>query len=179
MEITTPETISQELCALVHKKCSARSTHIRQARHPGAVLGGDVRETEMSLYSCREHGSAHGRLSSLPRESVWTLPKLFPVFAFPSGFLTTQCRVGRSVRGHSPSEQHWGVLWLSEPVHDLLTPHCSLGRDRGATRKDLAASGMDTQGLSLHLCPGLLPTHSTGRRDHSGDQKFQGHWQPP
>lgn len=145
MKITTPETISQELCALVHKKCNARSTHIRQERHPGAVLGGDVRETQMSLYSCTEHGSTHGRLSFLPREDARTLPNLFPAFAFPSGLLTTQHRVGRSVRGHSPSGQQHGVLWRSEPVHDTLTHHCSLSGDRGATRKDSAALGMDTQ----------------------------------
>lgn len=150
------------------------------------VFGGDVGETEMSLHSCTERGSTHRGLTSIPREAAWTLPGLGSVFAFPSRLLTTQHGVGRSVRDQPPSEQPHIVLWLLEPVHDLLTYCCNLSAGRacrGATRKDhrLAATGRETHQAETLPLPRAAThvQHTTGGRDHSGDQQLQRQWQPP
>lgn len=160
--------------------------HLTSETSWSTVFGGDVGETETSLHSCTKRGSTHRRLTSVPREAAWTLPDLSSAFAFPAGLLTTQHGVGRSARDQPPSGQPHIVLWLSEPVHDLLTHHCSLsvGRAcRGATRKDhrLAASGMETQRAERLPLPGAASymQYTTGRRDRSGDQQLQRHWQPP
>lgn len=167
-EITSPEIISQELCASVHKKCSARSTHIQRARHPGTQLLQGTLERQkchcIHVQSMDPH--TQGKPPSpgkLPEPCLISGPHLL----FPQDY--------------SPPNKGWEYLseislrWPStcssvalRDLQDLLTRHCSFSTGRsctGASTKDrlLAASVMETHWLGLCLCLGLLPTHSIHR----------------
>lgn len=168
MEITSPEIISQELCACVHKKCSARSTHMQQAKHPGAqLLQGTL---ERQKCHCIHVQSMDPHTQGKPL-SPGKLPELClisgPRLLFPQDY--------------SPPNKVWeklseiSLLWTSthssvalRGLRNLLTHRCSLSTGRacrGDSTKDhlLAASVVETQRLGLCLCLGLLPTHSTHR----------------
>lgn len=186
MEITSPETISQELCALVHEKRNAMPD-------PPTSNEWDIlehsfwrrrwRDRNVAAFTYRvwihtQGANLHPQGSCL--NSAWSRLRI----CFPLKITHHPTR-GRKICQRSASlwtAAHSSVALraCSRPAHLLLQPQRGQSMQRGHQERPSLGCHRDggTTGWASASAQGCYP-RTAGGRDHSGDRQLQRHWQPP
>lgn len=164
MEIMSPETISQELCALVHKKCSARSTHIQQVRHPGTQFLEMLSRQKCHYIYVQIHTQGANLCpqgSSLNFAQSWLCIYSFLRITHHAVWGGKICQISAFLWPAAQAHSSVALSASPQPAHSLLQLQHRQIMQKGPPGQSTAWPPLEWRHNRLSLCPGLLYMCST------------------